>query len=61
MFSRVSKDFFEEEAELSGSEYASDEDYDADDMPDELEQEEADKENVGTEDQLRDQVNKVHM
>ncbi|XP_038074213.1 claspin-like isoform X2 [Patiria miniata] len=59
--SKVSKDFFDEEAELSGSEYESDEDYDAEDMPDELEQDEADKENVGTEEQLREQVNKVHM
>ncbi len=59
--SKVSKAFFENEAELSGSEYGSDEDYDADDMPDELELGEADKENVGTEDQLREQVNKVHM
>ncbi|XP_022107013.1 claspin-like [Acanthaster planci] len=59
--SKISKDFFEEEAELSGSEFGSDEDYDAEDMPDELEQNEADKENIGTEEELREQVNKVHM
>ncbi|XP_033647985.1 claspin-like [Asterias rubens] len=58
---KVSRAFFENEAELSGSEYGSDEDYDADDMPDELELGEADKDNVGTEDQLREGVSKVHM
>ncbi|XP_072031910.1 uncharacterized protein [Amphiura filiformis] len=58
----IKKHFVENEAELSGSEYDSDEFYDAEDLADELEDDAgADQEDLGDEEELRDQVNKVHM
>ncbi|XP_071485774.1 claspin-like [Diadema antillarum] len=53
--------FVDEEAELSGSEMGSDEDYDAEDEPDDEELEGIINEEMGDEDELRNQVNKVHM
>lgn len=51
--------FVEDEAELSGSEADSDENYDAEDDDEEIEG--IINEEVGDEDELRDQVNKVHL
>ena len=51
----------DEEAELSGSEAGSDEDVDLDERDDILEMEAGDKDDVGTEDQLREEVGKVHL
>lgn len=53
--------FVEDEAELSGSEADSDENYDAEDEPDEEDLEGIVNEEMGNEDELRNQVNRVHM
>ena len=58
----IQRAFMENEAELSGSEFDSDENYDAEEFGDELEvDKEADEEDLGDEEQLRSQLNKVHM
>lgn len=51
----------DEEAELSGSEAGSDEDLDFDERHDVLEMEQGDLDDVGTDEQLRSQIGKVHM
>ncbi|XP_063958492.1 claspin-like [Lytechinus pictus] len=53
--------FVEDEAELSGSEADSDENYDAEDEPDDEDLEGIVNEEIGDEDELRSQVNKVHL
>ena len=53
--------FVEDEAELSGSEAESDEDYDAEDEPDDEDLEGIVHEEMQDEETLRNQVNKVHM
>lgn len=55
------KEYFEDEAELSGSEAGSDEDLDLDERDDILEMEAGDNDDVGSEDQLRSEVGKIHM
>ncbi|CAL1527770.1 unnamed protein product, partial [Lymnaea stagnalis] len=55
-------EFLEEEAELSGSEFDSDENLDLDEEDDILEEEEGDKEMAGvSEEMLREEVGRVHM
>jgi hypothetical protein len=58
---KIQKEFMEAEAELSGSEFDSDENLDLDEKDDILEVEEGDKDDVGTEEDLRDQVGRVHL
>ncbi|XP_064621657.1 claspin-like [Lineus longissimus] len=58
---KIRKEFMEGEAELSGSEYDSDENLDLDEKDDIMEVEEGDKDDVGTEEDLRDQVGRVHL
>ena len=60
-YSKVRREYVDEEAELSGSEAGSDEDVDLDERDDILEMEAGDKDDVGTEDQLREEVGKVHL
>ncbi len=57
---KIRRDFVEEEAELSGSEAESDEDVDLAARDDVMELEEGDMDDVGPEDQLRDQLGKIH-
>ena len=58
----IRKEFVDEEASLSGSEYDSDENLDLAEEDDILEQEEGDKDLVGvSEEALRDQVGRAHM
>ncbi|XP_055878358.1 claspin-like isoform X2 [Biomphalaria glabrata] len=58
----IRKEFVEDEAELSGSEFESDEDLDLPEAEDILEEEEGDKEMAGvSEEQLREEVGRVHM
>lgn len=54
------KKFYEEEAELSGSEVGSDEDLDIDTDEDVLE-EDSDQEELPSDEELQKQINKVHM
>lgn len=58
---KIRKEFVEAEAELSGSEYDSDENLDLAEEEDILEMEEGDKDQVGTEEELRDQVGRAHL
>ena len=51
----------EEEAELSGSEYGSDEDLDLDEHEDVMEDELGDLEDLPSDDELRNQVGRVHL
>lgn len=44
-----------------GSEFESDEDLDLDEKDDFLEQEAGDQDDIGTEEELRDQVHRVHL
>ncbi|XP_071832549.1 claspin-like isoform X2 [Apostichopus japonicus] len=55
------KKFFEQEAELSGSDADSDEDYDAEEEPDELELDREVEEQFKDTEELREQVNEIHM
>ena len=55
------KDFVDEEAELSGSEYGSDEDLDLDEKDDVMEEELGDMEDLPSDDELRNQVGRVHL
>ncbi|CAH1791014.1 unnamed protein product [Owenia fusiformis] len=58
---RIREEFLEGEAELSGSEVESDENLDLDENEDIMEVEEGDKDDVGPEEHLRDQVGRVHL
>ncbi|KAK7504156.1 hypothetical protein BaRGS_00004460 [Batillaria attramentaria] len=58
---KIRKEFVEDEAELSGSEVESDENVDLDEEDDYLELEEGDNDVDMNEEQLRDQVGRVHM
>ena len=60
-FSRMRRDFVDEEAELSGSEYGSDEDLDLDEKDDVMEEELGDLEDLPSDDELRNQVGRVHL
>ncbi|KAK6181569.1 hypothetical protein SNE40_009396 [Patella caerulea] len=60
-FGKLRAEFVDEEAELSGSEYESDEDLDIDEDDDILMEEEGDKDNPITETELRDQVGRAHL
>ncbi|XP_014669379.1 PREDICTED: claspin-like [Priapulus caudatus] len=57
----ISKEFLEAEAELSGSEVGSDEDWDGAEEDDVMEEEMGDIEDLPSNNELRDQINKVHM
>lgn len=46
---------------VTGSEFESDEDLDLDEKDDFLEQEAGDQDDIGTEEELRDQVHRVHL
>ena len=61
MCSKIRKHFVEEEAELSGSEYGSDEDLDLDEHDDVMEEELGDLEDLPSDDELRNQVGRVHL
>ncbi|XP_061173504.1 claspin-like [Saccostrea echinata] len=58
---KIRREFVEAEAELSGSEYDSDENLDLAEEDDILEMEEGDKDEVGTEEELRNQVGRAHL
>ncbi|XP_064604101.1 claspin-like [Liolophura sinensis] len=58
---RIRREFVEDEAELSGSEYDSDEDLDIPEEEDILMEEEGDKDINISEEELRNQVGRVHM
>ncbi|XP_050404155.2 claspin [Patella vulgata] len=60
-FGKLRAEFVDEEAELSGSEYESDEDLDIDEDDDILMEEEGDKDNPINETELRDQVGRAHL
>ncbi len=51
----------DEEAELSGSDVGSDEDADLDERDDVLEEELGDQEDLPSDDELRNQVGRVHL
>ena len=55
------KQFVEDEAELSGSEVESDENLDLDEEDDYLEMEAGDNDVTLNQDELRDQVGRVHL
>ena len=59
--SKIRRDFVDEEAELSGSEYGSDEDLDLDERDDVMEEELGDLEDLPSDEELRDQVGRVHL
>ena len=61
LYSKIRKHFVEEEAELSGSEYGSDEDLDLDEHEDVMEDELGDLEDLPSDDELRNQVGRVHL
>ncbi|XP_041353626.1 claspin-like [Gigantopelta aegis] len=58
---KIRQAFVEEEAELSGSEYDSDENLDIPEEDDIMEMEEGDLDNSISEEELRDQVGRVHL
>ncbi|KAK2161336.1 hypothetical protein LSH36_118g00008, partial [Paralvinella palmiformis] len=58
---KINPEFVEDEAELSGSEYDSDENLDFPAEDDHLQLEEGDLDDVGTEEELRNQVGRVHL
>ncbi|XP_033733550.1 claspin-like [Pecten maximus] len=57
----IKKDFVDEEAELSGSEYDSDENFDIAEEDDFMEMEEGDKDATVGEEELRNQVGRAHL
>ncbi|KAL5008064.1 hypothetical protein ScPMuIL_013645 [Solemya velum] len=58
---RIRREFVDEEAELSGSEYDSDENLDLAEEEDIMEEELGDKDVVASEEELRNQVGRVHL
>ncbi|CAG2199645.1 Claspin [Mytilus edulis] len=60
-YSKIRKEFVDEEAELSGSEYDSDENIDLAEEDDIMEAELGDADVTATEDELRDQVGRAHL
>ena len=58
---KIRQEFVDAEAELSGSEAESDEDIDLAEEDDIMELEEGDKDAVANNDQLRDEVGRVHL
>ncbi len=60
-FRGIRKDFVDEEASLSGSEFGSDEDLDLDEKDDVMEEELGDLEDLPSDEELRNQVGRAHL